>query len=174
MRMGLFTSSVALDSFDELFVEQLQDLYDAEQRLVTALPKMAGAASSSSLKAAFQEHLRETEGQVSRLEQIFRLLGKTAKAKTCEAMKGLIAEGQEVISSRGDPDVKDAALIAAAQRVEHYEIAGYGTVRTFAQRLGHDDAARLLQQTLDEEGAADKKLTALAEQTINPKAVSHR
>jgi len=170
--MGLFTSSMALNSFDDLFVEQLQDLYDAEQRLVTALPKMAAAAHNSALKSAFQEHLRQTEGQVNRLEQVFRILGQSAKAKTCAAMKGLIEEGQEVISSSGDPNVKDAALIAAAQRVEHYEIAGYGTARTFAQRLNRHDAARLLQETLDEEGAADKKLTALAEQTVNPKAAT--
>ena len=169
--MGLF-SSMTLNSFDDLIVEQLEDLYDAEQRLVKALPKMAAAAHNSSLKAAFQEHLRQTEGHVSRLEQAFKALGKPAQAKTCEAMKGLIEEGEEVISAKGDPNVKDAALIAAAQRVEHYEIAGYGTVRTFAQRLGRTDAARLLQQTLDEEAATDKKLTALAEQSINPKAAA--
>jgi ferritin-like metal-binding protein YciE len=169
--MGLF-SGMTLNSFDELFVEQLQDLYDAEQRLTKALPKMAEAAHSPSLKAAFQEHFRQTEGHVSRLEQVFRMLGKTAEGKTCEAMKGLVEEGQDAISSTGDPNVKDAALIAAAQRVEHYEIAGYGTVRTFAQRLGRQDAARLLQQTLDEEAATDKKLTTLAEQSINPKAAT--
>jgi ferritin-like metal-binding protein YciE len=169
--MGLF-SGTSLKSFDDLLVEQLQDLYDAEQRLVKALPKMADAAHSSSLKAAFQDHLRQTEGQVRRLEEVFRMLGKSASSKTCEAMKGLIEEGQGAISATGDPDVKDAALIAAAQRVEHYEIAGYGTVRTFAQRLGRPDAARLLQQTLDEEAATDKKLTALAEQSINPKAAA--
>jgi len=163
---------MALNSFDDLFLEQLEDLYDAEQRLVTALPKMASAAHSSSLKSAFQDHLRETQQQVSRLEQIFSLLGKSARSKTCEAMKGLVAEGSEVISASGDPDVKDAALIAAAQRVEHYEIAGYGTLRTFAQRLGRHDIAQLLQQTLDEEAAADKKLTALAERSINPKAAA--
>lgn len=170
--MGLFSSSTALNSFDELLVEQLQDLYDAEQRLVKALPLMAGAAHDATLKSAFQEHLRETEGQVRRLEQVFKSLGATAKSKTCAAMKGLVEEGDEVISAGGDPDVKDAALIAAAQKVEHYEIASYGTVRTFAQRLGRQDAARLLQETLDEEAATDKKLTALAERSINPKAAS--
>ncbi len=169
--MGLF-SSMALKSFDDLFVEQLQDLYDAEQRLVKALPKMADAAHSPALKNAFTEHLRQTEGHVSRLEQVFKMLGKSASSKACEAMKGLVEEGQEAISATGDPNVKDAALIAAAQRVEHYEIAGYGTVRTFAQRLGRQDAARLLQQTLDEEAATDKKLTSLAEQSINPKAAA--
>jgi ferritin-like metal-binding protein YciE len=169
--MGLF-SSTTFNSFDELFVDQLQDLYDAEQRLTKALPKMAEAAHSPALKAAFQEHFRQTQGHVSRLEQVFKMLGKGAQSKTCQAMKGLIDEGEEAVSAKGDPDVKDAALIAAAQRVEHYEIAGYGTVRTFAQRLGRQDAARILQQTLDEEGATDKKLTALAEQSINPKAAT--
>jgi len=163
---------MALNSFDDLFLEQLQDLYDAEQRLTKALPKMATAANSSSLKAAFQEHLRQTEHHVSRLEQVFKLIGKSAQTKTCQAMKGLVEEGDEVISASGDPDVRDAALIAAAQRVEHYEIAGYGTARTFAQRLGRQDAARLLQETLEEEAATDKKLTALAEQAINPRAAA--
>ena len=169
--MGLF-SSMRLDSMETLFLDQLQDLYDAEQRLTKALPQMADAAHSPSLKTAFQEHFRQTQGHVSRLEQVFKILGQTPKSKTCEAMKGLIEEGSEVISASGDPNVKDAALIAAAQRVEHYEIAGYGTVRTFAQRLGRQDAAQVLQQTLDEEGATDKKLTALAEQSINPKAAT--
>src|SRR5438046_171788 len=116
--MGLFSSSTPLNSLDDLFVEQLQDLYDAEQRLTKALPKMAGAAHSSALKSAFQDHLRQTENHVTRLEQVFRLLSKSAQSKTCEAMKGLVAEGDEVISLSGDKDVKDAALIAAAQRVE--------------------------------------------------------
>jgi len=170
--MGWFSSSTALNTFDDLFVEQLQDLYDAEQRLTQALPQMAAAAHNSALRSAFQQHQRETQGQVSRLEQVFKLLGKSAQSKTCEAMQGLISEGQEAISASGDPDVKDAALIAAAQRVEHYEIAGYGTARTFAQRLGRADVAQILQQTLDEEGATDKKLTALAEQIVNPKAAA--
>ncbi len=169
--MGLF-SGTTFNSFEDLFVEQLQDLYDAEQRLVKALPLMAGAANNPALKSAFQEHLQQTQTHVTRLEQVFKMLGKTAKSKTCDAMKGLISEGEEAIKSTGDPNVKDAALIAAAQRVEHYEIAGYGTVRTFAQRLGRQDAARLLQQTLDEEAATDKKLTALAEQAVNPKAAA--
>jgi ferritin-like metal-binding protein YciE len=163
---------MTLNSFDDLFVEQLQDLYDAEQRLTKALPKMAAAAHNPSLKSAFQEHLRQPEGHVSRLEQVFRMIGRTARTKACEAMKGLIEEGQDAINASGDPDVRDAALIAAGQRVEHYEIAGYGCARTFAQRLGRQDAARLLQQTLDEEGATDKKLTSLAEHMINPKAAA--
>lgn len=169
--MGLF-STTQLDSFETLFIDQLQDLYDAEQRLVKALPKMADAAHDPSLKTAFQQHLRETQNHVTRLERVFQSMGRQAAAKTCDAMKGLISEGQEVISAGGDADVKDAALIAAAQRVEHYEIAGYGCVRTFAQRLGKPDAARLLQETLDEEAAADKKLTQIAEQSINRQAVT--
>jgi ferritin-like metal-binding protein YciE len=168
--MALFTMSPDFRTFEDLFVDQLQDLYDAEQRLTKALPKMADAASNPSLKAAFQEHFKQTQNHVTRLEKVFQSVGKTAQAKTCEAMKGLIAEGDEMIGAKGNPDVKDAALIAAAQRVEHYEIAGYGSARTFAERLHKSDAARLLQETLDEEGATDKKLTKLAEQTINPKA----
>jgi ferritin-like metal-binding protein YciE len=169
--MGLFTN-IKLNSFDDLLVEQLQDLYDAEQRLTKALPKMAEAAHSPGLKGAFNEHLRQTQGHVTRLEQVFRMVHQSPQAKTCEAMKGLIQEGQEAIDASGQADVKDAALIAAAQRVEHYEIAGYGCARTFAQRLGRRDAAQILQQTLDEEAATDKKLTSLAEQSINPKAAA--
>jgi ferritin-like metal-binding protein YciE len=168
--MGLFSSSAALNTFDDLFVEQLQDLYDAEQRLTKALPKMAAAAHSPALKSAFEEHLRQTQNHVTRLEQVFKSIGKSAQSKTCEAMKGLVEEGSEVIGAKGDPNVKDAALIAAAQRVEHYEIAGYGTVRTFAQHLGKSEAVRLLQETLNEEAETDKKLTGLAEKAINPKA----
>jgi ferritin-like metal-binding protein YciE len=168
--MALFTSSAALNSFDELFVEQLQDLYDAEQRITKALPKMAAAAHNPNLRSAFEEHLRQTENQVKRLERVFQTLGKSAQTKTCEAMKGLIEEGSEIVSGKGDPDVKDAALIAAAQRVEHYEISAYGTARTFAQRLGKSEAARLLEETLAEEKDTDKKLNMLAETSINPKA----
>lgn len=168
--MGLF-SSKKIDSMETLFVDQLRDLYDAEQRLAQALPKMADAAHSPDLKAAFQQHLRETQGQVKRLERVFETTGQNAKSQTCDAMKGLISEGDCVVNASGDPDVKDAALIAAAQRVEHYEIAGYGCARTFAQRLGNHEAARLLQETLDEEAATDKKLTQLAEQGINTAAM---
>eukprot|EP00913_Durusdinium_trenchii_P005673 g5291.t1 len=147
-----------------------EDLYDAEQRLTKALPKMKDAAASAELKQAFEQHLKETEGQVRRLEQVFDLIGKKAEAKTCEAMKGLIAEGEEVIDAKGNESVKDAALIASAQRVEHYEMAGYGAARSFARQLGLDQVARLLQETLDEEGSADKKLMQLAEQSINLQA----
>ena len=169
--MGLFTN-MHLDSMECLFIEQLQDLYDAEQRLVKALPLMAEAAHNQNLKSAIQQHLRETQNHVRRLEQVFQIMGRNAETKACEAMKGLVKEGQEVIDAEGDPDVKDAALIAAAQRVEHYEIAGYGTARTFAQQLGRDNAAQLLQETLDEEGAADKKLTQIAESRVNQRATA--
>lgn len=165
----LFTTT-EFNSLDDLFRDQLRDLYDAETRLTDALPKMAEAAHSPQLRSAFNDHHRETQGHVRRLEQIFSQLGDEPKRETCEAMKGLIAEGEEMVNAKGDADVKDAALIAAAQRVEHYEIAAYGTARTFAQRLGQNDAARLLQQTLDEEGAADKKLTQIAESSVNVQA----
>ena len=171
--MGLF-SSMTLNSLDDLLLVQLQDLYDAEQRLTKALPKMAGAAKHKELKAAFQKHLRETEQHVTRLEKVFSILGQTAQRETCEAMKGLIAEGDEAISAGGSDDVRDAALIAAAQRVEHYEIAGYGTVRTLAEQLGHKEIARILQETLDEEGACDKKLTEIAESLVNVKAAAKK
>ncbi len=164
--MGLFTS-MTLNSLDDLFVAQIEDLYDAEQRLTQALPKMAEAASSKQLKSAFQNHLHETEQHVMRLEKIFETMGISPQRETCEAMKGLISEGQEAVSANGDADVKDAALIAAAQRVEHYEIAAYGTVRTLAQHLGREEAARTLQQTLDEEAACDKQLTQIAESSVN-------
>ena len=167
--MGLFTST-ELNSLDDLFLDQIQDLYDAEKRLTSALPKMAAAAHSPELRSAFEQHLRETEGQITRLEEVFRQIGKSPARETCEAMKGLIKEGENMVQANGDPSVKDAALIAAAQRVEHYEIAGYGCARNFAQRLGHHEAARLLQATLDEEGATDKKLTAIAERAVNLRA----
>jgi len=167
--MGLFTST-EFNSLDDLFVNQLADLYDAEKRLTDALPKMAEAANSPSLQKAFLDHLQQTRNHVTRLEQIFQGLGQTPETETCQAMKGLISEGEEMIKAKGDASVKDAALIAAAQRVEHYEMAGYGTARTFALRLGHQQAAELLQSTLEEEGAADKLLTQIAEQQVNTRA----
>jgi ferritin-like metal-binding protein YciE len=167
--MGLFTSH-EFNSLEDLFEQQLGDLYDTEQRLIKALPKMASAAHSSSLKHAFTEHLEQTKNQAHRLENIFNQLGKKPKRETCEAMKGLVSEGEEMIEAKGDSDVKDAALIAAAQRVEHYEMAGYGTARNFAQRLGHHQAAQLLQETLDEEKEADSLLTKIAVETVNVKA----
>lgn len=164
--MGLF-STTEFNSLDDLFLHQIEDLYDAEKRLTKALPQMAKAAHHPELKQAFEHHLRETEGQVNRLEKIFSLLGQSPTRETCAAMKGLIEEGEEMISARGDDDVRDAALIAAAQRVEHYEMAGYGTARNFAERLGLHEASRLLQQTLDEEKNADSKLTQIAEGSVN-------
>ena len=159
-----------LDSLHDLYVEELKDLYNAENQLLKALPKMAKKASAVELKAAFTEHLEVTRTQVERLESIFADLEISPKGKKCKAMEGLIEEGKEVIEEEGDPSVIDAALIASAQRVEHYEMAGYGCVRTFAKLLGYEKAASLLQETLDEEGEADHALTALAETIINIKA----
>lgn len=159
-----------LQTLDDLLVHELQDLYDAEKRLTKALPKMAAAATNTQLKKAFQTHVSQTKGQVDRLKAVFKLLDHRPKSSTCEAMKGLIKEGEDVISAEGDSAVRDAALIAAAQRVEHYEIAGYGSARTFAELLSRTEAADLLQQTLDEEGETNKTLTQIAQQTINRKA----
>jgi len=159
-----------LGSLHDLYVEELKDLYNAENQLLKALPKMAKAASAPELRAAFEHHLEETRGQVKRLEQIFKKLDGSPKGKKCKAMEGLIEEGKEVMGEDAESAVLDAALIAAAQRVEHYEMAGYGCVRTFARLLGYEDAAELLQETLDEEAAADKKLTELAETVINVEA----
>jgi ferritin-like metal-binding protein YciE len=159
-----------LATLQDLYVEQLQDLYSAETQLVEALPKMAKAASHPQLQRAFQEHLAQTQTHVQRLDQIFKQLGTKQKGQTCKGMEGLIKEGEEMIKMKGDPAAIDAGLIAAAQRVEHYEIAGYGCVRTYAQQLGDQQGSQLLQQTLDEEGMTDKKLTQLAEQVINLEA----
>ena len=159
-----------LNTLHDLFVDELKDLYNAENQLIKALPKMAKAAENEDLKQAFLNHLDETRGQVERLEAIFNELDVNPKGKKCKAMEGLVEEGKEVIDEDGDPAVKDAALIAAAQRVEHYEMAGYGCTRTFAKLLGYEEAASLLQETLDEESAADKKLTELAESVINVEA----
>jgi ferritin-like metal-binding protein YciE len=159
-----------LETLRDLYVEQLQDLYSAETQLVAALPKMAKAATHPQLQRAFNEHLAQTQQQVQRLEQIFQALGSSPKGQTCKGMEGLIAEGQEMIKAKGDPSAIDAGLIAAAQRVEHYEIAGYGCVRTYASQLGEQQAMTLLQQTLDEEAQTDQLLTQLAEQVINLEA----
>ena len=155
-----------IDTLEALFEEEIKDLYDAEKRLVRALPKMAKAASSPELRTAFEEHLEETKGHVERLEQVFDSIGVAAKAKACAGMKGLVEEGEEVMGEDGTEELMDAALIGAAQRVEHYEMAGYGTARTFAERLGKQDAVELLQETLDEEKAADEKLTEISEQIL--------
>ena len=156
---------------DELFHDTLKDIYYAEKKILTALPKMAKGASSDELKKAFESHLEQTKEHVERLTEIFDRLDEKPTGKTCQGMKGLIEEGSEMLEQEGDESVIDAGLIAAAQRVEHYEIAAYGTVRTFANLLGENDAAELLQQTLDEEGETDKQLSELAEDIVNEKAL---
>jgi len=161
---------VKANSLRDLYVEQLKDLYDAEHQLIKALPKLAEASSSDELRNAFEEHLDKTRQHAQRIEQIFEGMGQKAKAQKCKGMEGLVKEGSEVIKEEDiDGEVKDAALIAAAQRVEHYEIAGYGTVRTYANLLGENEAANLLQQTLDEEKEADQTLNEIAGQ-INVEA----
>jgi len=163
-----------MNRLDDLYLDQLKDLYSAEKQLVQALPKMAKAANTEELKMGFQEHLEQTKTHVNRLEQIFASLGSSPGRKKCEAMEGLVKEGQEAIELEGNAFVRDAALIAAAQRVEHYEIAAYGTVRTIANHLGRSDQSDLLQMTLDEEGATDKKLTALAEGGIFSSGINEK
>jgi len=158
-----------LETLNELLIEQLQDLYSAENQIIEALPKMAEAASSPELKRAFQEHLRQTEGQVERLEQCFEQLDTEAEGNECKGRKGLLEEGEDLMDEDAEPEVLDAGLIAAAQRVEHYEIAGYGCARTYAQLLGLKEVASSLQQTLNEEKETDQKLTELAE-SINVEA----
>ena len=159
-----------LDSFETLYIEELRDLYNAENQLVKALPKMAKAASSPELQQAFEDHLEQTKEHIERLDEIFDKLDKKPSGKTCHGMKGLVEEGSEIMAEKGEDFVIDAGLIAAAQKMEHYEIASYGTVRTWAEMLGDDDAAELLQQTLDEEGETHKKLTELAEEIVNVQA----
>ncbi|HVK39904.1 MAG TPA: DUF892 family protein [Candidatus Kapabacteria bacterium] len=157
-----------LKSLDKVLLDELKDLYSAENQILKALPKMAKAASSPLLKEAFTSHIEQTRGQVARLDRIARLMGeKSFKGKKCKAMEGLLEEGTELIEEGGDPAVLDAAMIGAAQKVEHYEIAGYGTARTHARHLGHEQVARLLQETLDEEGQTDKNLTKIAQRKIN-------
>ncbi|HJR66057.1 MAG TPA: ferritin-like domain-containing protein [Gemmatimonadaceae bacterium] len=161
-----------MNTLRDLYVDELKDLWSAEKQLIKALPKMAKAANDPELSKAFMTHLRETERQVERLEQVFEELGESPRGKKCIGMEGLIEEGQELLKEKPDPDVLDAGLIAKAQHIEHYEIAGYGTVRTYAQLLGAERQAQLLQQTLDEEGKTDKLLTQLAESSINVEAAT--
>jgi ferritin-like metal-binding protein YciE len=151
-----------LKNLEELLVEELKDLYSAETQLVKALPKMAKAATDDALKAGFEEHLEQTKEHVTRLERVMEILGESPRGKTCKAMKGLVEEGAETISEDADDAVKDAALIVAAQKIEHYEIAGYGSMRTFAELLGKEDIAEILDETLAEEKAADEKLSEAA------------
>lgn len=160
-----------LQSLEDLFLEDLKDVYNAENQILKALPRMAKKASAPELRRAFEQHLKQTETQVQRLERIFASIGEKAKGKTCKGMQGLIEEGKEKMAEDIEADVLDAALIAAAQKVEHYEIAAYGTLRAYAEMLGNQQAVKLLQQTLDEEGDTDKKLTQLAEQLVNVEAV---
>lgn len=160
-----------LDTLQKLYTNELRDLYNAENQLLKALPKMAKAASSQELKDAFEKHLEQTKTHVERLEQVFEELDEKPKGKTCRAMKGLIEEGSEILKEDGEESVLDAGIIVAAQKVEHYEIAGYGSVRTFAHLLGKDKSAELLQTTLDEESETNEILNKLAESVVNPEAV---
>jgi ferritin-like metal-binding protein YciE len=157
-------------TLEDLYMDLLKDLYSAEKQLVKALPKMAKNAQASDLQKAFQEHLMQTEGQVERIERIFSEMGGSPRGKKCIGMEGLVEEGNELLKEDAEPEVLDAGLIAAAQKVEHYEIAGYGTARAWAQRLGYDNAARLLQETLEEESMANEKLTQIAERHVNMEA----
>jgi ferritin-like metal-binding protein YciE len=163
---------MSLDSLEKLFIDELKDVYNAEKQIIRALPKMAKAAESPELEQAFTKHLKETEGHVERLEQIFKELGQAPRGKKCKGMEGLLEEGKEVLEEDGEPAVIDAALISSAQRVEHYEMAAYGCLRTYAGLLGYSKAEQLLQQTLQEEEATDEKLTQLGESGINEAAAA--
>lgn len=160
-----------LDTLKKLYTSELRDLYNAETQLLKALPKMAKGASSEELKDAFEKHLEQTKGHVERLDEVFQELDEKPKGKTCKAMKGLIDEGSEILGEDGEESVIDAGIIVAAQKVEHYEIAGYGSVRTFAQLLGKDRSADLLQKTLEEESETNELLNKLAEDIVNPEAL---
>jgi len=157
-------------SLEDFLIAELKDLYSAEKQIIKALPKMVKAATSEDLKEAFQNHFKETENQVQRLEKVSKIVGKTLTGKKCVAMEGLLEEGKEIMEEDMDPQVRDVALICAAQKVEHYEIASYGCARTYARLLGMDDAEELLQETLDEEGNANKLLTEISE-SLNVEAM---
>jgi ferritin-like metal-binding protein YciE len=159
-----------MNSLDKLFEETLRDIYYAEKKILKALPKMAKKATSPKLAKAFEMHIGETEGQVDRLEQVFEIIGKTPRGKTCPAIDGIVEEGEEIMKEAEDDTVRDAGMLAAAQAVEHYEITRYGTLRSWAAKLGMNDAAKLLDATLKEEKATDLKLTDLAESEINIEA----
>jgi ferritin-like metal-binding protein YciE len=156
-----------LETLQDLYIHELKDLYSAENQLIRALPKMAKAAKNQELAAGFQEHLEQTKEHAARIEKILAKHKKSTRGSRCKGMEGLIAEGSEMVEEQADPEVKDAGLIAAAQRVEHYEIAGYGTARTYAEMLGDNEGAKLLQTTLQEEAATDEKLTKLAKSSVN-------
>ena len=168
--MGIFSKPIK--TLDDLFTHMLQDIYYAEQQITKALPKMIEKATSPQLKQAFERHLGETEGQIQRLDQVFSLLGKPAKGVDCAAIDGIVAETKEIMGDVDDPQVLDAALIAAAQAVEHYEITRYGTIIAFAKQLGHHNVVGHLQQTLDEERTTDTTLTGLAESSVNRSAAA--
>jgi ferritin-like metal-binding protein YciE len=163
---------VKLKTLDDLLIKELKDLYSAEKQIIKALPKMAKAANSDALREALEDHLEVTKEQAARLEQIFETLSISPRGPKCEAMEGLLEEGDDLLEEDAAPAVRDAGIIGAAQRVEHYEMAGYGTARTFARLLGHNEIADTLQKTLDEEGDADEKLTELAESEINVEAAA--
>lgn len=161
---------MAMDSLHDLYVDELKDLYSAENQMLKALPKMAQEASHAELRSVFEDHINVTQEHVTRLETIFDELEVSPRGRKCLGMEGLLAEGDEVLSEPANPEVRDAALIAAAQRAEHYEISAYGTVRTFAEQLGFTEQSQLLQRTLDEEGETDKRLTQIAETRVNAEA----
>lgn len=161
---------MATKTLDDLFYETLKDIYYAERQILKALPKMARAAQDEKLKTAFQDHKEETEGQIERLKQVFELIGKRARGKTCDAIEGIISEGEEIMEEFKDTPALDAGLLAAAQAVEHYEISRYGTLRSWAQQLGLKDAVKLLEETLAEESKTDEKLTGLAKTAVNSAA----
>jgi ferritin-like metal-binding protein YciE len=158
---------MAIETLQDLYVHELKDIYSAEKQILQALPRMAKGASHDEVRQAFEEHHRVTEEQVRRLDTIFEDLGQKPEGQKCKGMEGLIEEGKDMLEEKADPDVRDAGLIAAAQRVEHYEIAAYGTARTYARQLGLDRHVDLLQRSLDEEGETDKRLTKLAENRVN-------
>jgi len=161
---------MTVNSIEQLFVEELKDLLSAENQITKTLPKLVEAASSTELKSAFENHLKETEGQIERLEKAFKILGNSPRSKTCDGMKGILSEGSEMLHQTSSGDIRDAALIAAAQRVEHYEMAAYGSVRSYAEDLKQSEIAQLLQETLEEEKAADKKLTEISRK-VNVRAL---
>lgn len=161
-----------ISSFEELSLEGLKDIYDAEHQITEALPKMSAAATSPELRKAFDTHLKQTEKQITRLEKVFELLGEKAERKSCVATRGLIAEGNEHMKETEKGPLLDAAMIEGAQKIEHYEIASYGTARTYAKQAGHNDVAKLLEETLKEEEETDHLLTGLAESVVNPKAAA--
>ncbi len=165
--MALFT--MKLENLEQLFLQELRDLYDMENQIVDALPKMVEASHNDQLKSALKQHLEVTKGQVRRLEQVFNIMGEDASGETCKGMKGIIKEGDDMATQGGDDATIDAGIISAAQRVEHYEIAGYGTVRTYAELLGQQQISKLMQKTLDEEKEADEKLTEIA-RSVNVEA----